>query len=149
MRQTTVRQDSIDSTIESFLDAFFGFISRNFVKLGLIGVAVVLFWTYAMPSSRAWLPMVGSGLGMLLQLARGADEGRDVVTDHLRDDRAARRILRDGGEDLRIEPRIGQDPEVFGEINVRVSVAANQAHEAQIRNILHRREREERLVAAE
>jgi hypothetical protein len=86
---------------------------------------------------------------VLLQLARGADERRDVVADHLRDDRAARRILRDGGEDLRIESRFGQDPEVFGEIKVRVAVAADQAHEAQVRDILHRREREDGSVAAQ
>lgn len=87
--------------------------------------------------------------GMLLQLARGADKRRDVVADHLRDDRPAGRVLRDGRKNLRIEPRIGQDPEVFGEINVGVPVTADQPHEAQVRHILHRREREDRLVAAE
>ena len=87
--------------------------------------------------------------GMLLQFARGADEGGDVVADHLRDDRPAGRILRDGGEDLRIESRLGQDPEIFGEINVGVSVAADQAHERQVRDILHRREGEDGSVAPE
>ena len=43
---------------------------------------------------------------MLLQLVRGAHEGRDVVADHLRDDRPAGWILRDGlSEDLRVESR--------------------------------------------
>ena len=84
--------------------------------------------------------------GMLLQLARGADERRDVVADHLRDDRPAGRVLRDGAQDLRIQPRLRQDAEIFGEINVRVPVAADQAHEAQVRHILHRREREDGLV---
>jgi hypothetical protein len=86
---------------------------------------------------------------MLLQLPRGADEGRDIVADHLRDDRAASRVLGDGGEDVRIKPRIGQHPEIFGEINVRVAVTADQAHEAQVRDILHRRERKDGSVAAQ
>ena len=54
--------------------------------------------------------------GILLQLARGAHEGSNVVADHLRDDWPAGRVWRDGGEDLRIEPRLWQDPEVFGEV---------------------------------
>ena len=72
---------------------------------------------------------------------RGADEGSD--------DRTAGGILRERGEDLRVEPRVGQDPEVFGKVKVGVPVAADQAHEAQVRNVLHRREREDRLVAAQ
>lgn len=75
--------------------------------------------------------------------------GRNVVADHLRDDGAAGRVLRDGGEDMRIKPRLGQDPEVFGEINGRVAVTADQAHEAPVRHILHRREREDGSVALE
>jgi len=86
---------------------------------------------------------------MLLQLARGADEGRDIVADHLGDDRPPGRVLRDGAEDVRIEPRLGQDPAVFSKINVRVSVTADQAHEAQVRHILHRRERKDGLIAAQ
>ena len=45
----------------------------------------------------------------------------------------------------RIEPRVGQDAEVFREIKVRVPVAADQPHERQIRHVLHRREREDRV----
>lgn len=84
---------------------------------------------------------------MLLQLARGADERRDIVADHLGDDRPSGRVLRDGAKDLRIEPRLVQDPEVLRKINVRVPVFADQAHEAQVRHILHRRERQDRLGA--
>lgn len=84
---------------------------------------------------------------MLLQLARSAHKGRDVVADHLRDERAAGGVLRDGGEDLRIESRVGQNPEVFGEVKVRVSVAADQAHEREVRDILHQREGEDGIVA--
>lgn len=86
---------------------------------------------------------------MLLQLACGTDQRRDVVADHLRDDRATGRVLRDGGENLRIEARGGQDAEIFGEVNVSVSVAADQAHERQVRDVLHRREREDGILAAQ
>src|ERR1043166_9123045 len=55
---------------------------------------------------------------MLLELARGADQSSDIIANHLCYDWAAGRVLGDGSEDLRIEPRFGKDPEVFGEIDV-------------------------------
>ena len=88
---------------------------------------------------------VDRGDGMLFQFARGADERGDVVADHLRDHRAAGRVLRDRGEDVAVEPRIGQDAEVFREIDVGISVAADQPHERQVGDVLHRGEREDRL----
>jgi cell division protease FtsH len=69
MRQTATRQESLDSTIESFLDAVFGFIGRNYLKLGLLCVAFAMFWFLAMPASKTWLPFVGTGLLLLFQLA--------------------------------------------------------------------------------
>ncbi len=84
---------------------------------------------------------INRGDRVLLQFARGADQRRDIVADHLRDDGAASRVLGDGSEDVAIEPRIGQDAKVFGEIDVGIPVAADQAHEAQVGDVLHRRER--------
>jgi len=92
---------------------------------------------------------IDGGDGMLLQFARSANERGDVVADHLRDYRPAGRVLRDGAENVRIEPRIGQDPEVFGEVKIGVAVTGDQPHEAQVGNVLHRREREDGRVALE
>ena len=68
-RQATPDEATIDSSIDSFLDAIFGFIGRNFVKVAAITVVLFAFWLYAMPSWRVWLPMVGSGVALLFQLA--------------------------------------------------------------------------------
>src|SRR3954471_24086773 len=86
---------------------------------------------------------------MLLQFARGADERGDVVADHLRDHGAAGRVLGYGAEDVRIEPGLRQDAEVFGEIKISVTVTGDQAHETQVGDVLHRREGEDGRVALE
>ncbi|HEX9014796.1 MAG TPA: ATPase, partial [Chloroflexota bacterium] len=69
MRNTASRKSSLDSSIDSFLDAIFGLIGRNLGRIGLVGVILATFWLVAMPSYRTWLPLVGTGLLMLFQLA--------------------------------------------------------------------------------
>ena len=68
-RQAAADEVTIDKSIDSFLDVVFGFIGRNFVKVTVAALALLAFWAYAVPSWRVWLPMVGSGVGMLFQLA--------------------------------------------------------------------------------
>ena len=87
--------------------------------------------------------------GILLQLARGAHERRDVIPDHLRDDRVARGIRHDGFEDPLLQIRVGVNAEVFGEIQIRAAVAGHQPPEWKVRDLLHRREREDRGGAVE
>ena len=68
-RQATPDEATIDNSIDNFLDVLFAFLSGNFVKVAVVAVAIFAFWVYAVPSWHVWLPMVGSGLAMLFQLA--------------------------------------------------------------------------------
>ena len=86
---------------------------------------------------------------MLLQQLCVADERGDVVADELRDDGFAGRIFGDGIENPFFRARIAVDAEVFRPINIRSAVTRDDAHELQRRHVLHRREREQRLFAAE
>src|SRR6267142_6088555 len=84
---------------------------------------------------------------MLLQLPGRAHERRNIVSDHLRDNRPSRRIFGNRFEDIPIETGSGMNAEIFGEINIRPAVCGHKPPERQIGYILHWREREDRLYA--
>src|SRR4051794_14850665 len=86
---------------------------------------------------------------MLLQFLRGSDQRINIVANHLRHHRPAGGIMRDRLQYLRIEPGLGEDAEVFREIKIGISVAADKPHERQIRDILHRRQRQDWLWTTE
>jgi WG containing repeat len=92
---------------------------------------------------------VNGGHGQLLEFLRGADEGRNVVADHLRDDRLAGGILGDGFDDPFLEVRHGMDAEIFRVIDIRAAVLGHQPPERQVGDVLHRREREDGLRGVE
>ena len=80
--------------------------------------------------------------GIVLQFLGRAHERRDVVADHLGDDRPAGGILRDGIQDPLFQVGNGVDAKVFGPVNIRSAVTADHAHEFQRGDILHGRQRE-------
>src|SRR5882724_9774778 len=90
---------------------------------------------------------VNGGDGILLQLGGGADEGGDVVADHLRDDGSAGGVFGDGFENPLFEMRHGVDAEIFGVIDVRAAVGRHEFPEREVGNILHWREGEDGLRA--
>lgn len=85
--------------------------------------------------------------GISLQLGGGANEGGDVVADHLRDGGFAGGIFGDGFENPFFEMGHGVDAEIFGVIDVRTAVGRHEFPEREVGDILHRRERENGLRA--
>jgi len=69
MRETPPAQESLDRSIDGFIDGFFEFVGRHVKRLVLIAVALGLFWGYAIPTWQTWLPLLGTGVVLLFQLA--------------------------------------------------------------------------------
>jgi hypothetical protein len=87
--------------------------------------------------------------GVVLKLLRRADERRDVIADHLRDDGPAGGVLGDGTEDVLLDVRGRMNAKVFRVVNVRATVGRHQFPKRQVRHVLHRREGEQRLGTAQ
>lgn len=81
--------------------------------------------------------------GEMLQFPGGPDEGGDIITDELGNDRPARGVVRDGLEDVAVEAGPGIDAEVFREVEVGAAEAGEQAPEGQVGDVLHGREGQE------
>ena len=84
---------------------------------------------------------------MLLQLSGGADQCGHVVPDHLRHHGAAGWIFGDRSQDKALQARLTVHAEIFGPVHVRTAVPGHQMPERQVRNVLHRRQRKDRLTA--
>ncbi len=84
-----------------------------------------------------------------LQLAGAAQQGGQILADHLREDRNAGFVLGDGPDRLGIEPGIRRDAEVLGDEQVRPAIAGHQPHERQVRDVLHGREDKGGTVAGQ
>ena len=98
---------------------------------------------------RAAEVQVDRGDRVLLQLPRGAHERRNVVADHLRDDRPAGGVAGDGVENPLLRRRRGVDAEVLGPVNVRAAVAVHELPERAVGHVLHRRQRQDRRRAGQ
>ena len=83
---------------------------------------------------------------MFLQIRGSAKERWNIVSDHLGNDGLAGGIFSDRTKNISFEMRGGMDAKVLSIVNVRATVARDEAPECQVGNVLHRREREERLV---
>src|SRR5688572_579370 len=80
---------------------------------------------------------INRGYSVSLQLARRANQRRDVITDHLRDDRSLRRILSDRTKNIFLKIRCWMNTKVFGVVNVGAAILRHQPPEWQISDILH------------
>jgi hypothetical protein len=75
------------------------------------------------------------------QFVDGAGEVIDVLADQLREHRASGGVFVDRAQDVLLRPRLGVDPEKLGEEEVRRAVVRDHAHESEVGDVLHRRER--------
>jgi len=69
MRDSQPSKTSLDSSIDSFIDAISMLISRQIRWLVLLALAGLAFWTFLLPTWQRWLPLVGYGALLLFQLA--------------------------------------------------------------------------------
>ena len=87
---------------------------------------------------------INGGDWVLLQLARRANQSRDVVADHLGDDRAASGVFSDRTQDTAIEIGSRMDSEIFREIQIGSAIRGHQSQKRQIGDVLHWRQRQNR-----
>ena len=92
---------------------------------------------------------VDCGDRVVLEGPGRANQRRDVVADHLRDDRLSRGVLRDRVEDPLLRRRGVVDPEVLGPVDVGAAVLVHQRPERAVGDFLHRRQGEQRRGTVE
>ncbi|MCL4532202.1 MAG: ATPase, partial [Actinobacteria bacterium] len=69
MQDSQSQKNSLDGSIDSFIEAVSGIVSRQLKWLVLLAIFAAVFWTFLLPTWQKWLPMVGYGALMLFQLA--------------------------------------------------------------------------------
>ena len=75
--------------------------------------------------------------GELLQFARGPDQRRDVVANHLGDGRSAGGIAGEGLDDPFLEVRVFVDAEILGVIKIRAAVLRHEPPKGEVGYVLH------------
>ena len=69
-----------------------------------------------------------------------------MLADELGEDRPAGAVLGDGAENVLLRPRLGVHAEELGEEIIRRAIMSGDPHEGQVGDVLHRRERGDRLA---
>ena len=83
--------------------------------------------------------------GVLLQFPGGLGQRHWVIADELGDGRATGGVFDDGPQDGSVERAGAVHPEILGPIDIRPTVAGHDTPEGQVRDILHRGQRQHRL----